>query len=158
MTVAVRGRIGDPKWMRSSANEDLPLVVALPEVSALPAPTDVHRVQRDAQGHVPDVWALGIETAMNDIESVAEAIWRVDHGKWIDNTGVTWADVREDWREKYCHMAQSAIDALKLTREYKYLEDGWGGQTIHADGTTTSEGKAATRTSRLVGPWEVDKP
>lgn len=85
---------------------------------------------------------------MSDVEKVAEAI-RSAH------TEVVFGETNdESWRR----IAQAGIDALKLTREYKYLEDGWGGMTIHPDGTTTHEGRAATRMSHLVGPWEVDNP
>jgi hypothetical protein len=85
---------------------------------------------------------------MDDIEEVAQAI-RSAH------TEVIFGETNDEaWRR----LARAAIDALNLVREYKYLEDGWGGQTIHADGTTTHDFKLATRTSRLVGPWRVDNP
>jgi hypothetical protein len=50
-------------------------------------------------------------------------------------------------------LAEIIVKELDLTRETRRLDDGMGGATYHADGTTTVHMRAQTQEHRWVTGW-----
>lgn len=137
--------------------------MALPKMWSTPTPIVVHRLQRHSHGDVCGLRLLGVlptkgPRAMTHIDTAARAMPQCDRERnptWGGED--SWDELPEYKRLDYVYMARVAIESLRLNREYKYLEDGWGRTINYADGTTSHDFKPATRMSRLVSEWVVDQ-
>lgn len=101
------------------------------------------------------------QRAMEDLDKVAEALWRADHEGTTDVRGLEW--VRSTRRGHYRSMALAAMDALNLLEEHNETVPVWvkefnddGSPVMHDDIIPAHQKShiewVAKR--RLVTPWE----